>query len=62
MRYLLTLGLYRPFAMVSEYRMKTHSIKLHVKGGVNQLVGQLVQQQGGLGDAVADAVGLDLVG
>jgi len=59
---LLTLGLYRPFAMVSEYRMKTHSIKLHVKGGVNQLVGQLVQQQGALGDAMADAVGLDLVG
>ena len=59
---LLTLGLYRPFAMVSEYRMKTHSITLHVKGGVNQLVGQLVQQQGALGDAMADAVGLDLVG
>jgi len=42
--------------------MKTHSITLHVKGGVNQLVGQLVQQQGALGDAMADAVGLDLVG
>jgi hypothetical protein len=25
-------------------------------------VGQLARQQGGLGDAVADAVGLDLVG
>lgn len=59
---LLTLGLYRPFAMVSEYRMKTASVTLHIKGGVNQLVGQLVQQQGALGDAVADAVGLDLVG
>ena len=59
---LLTLGFYRPFAMVSEYRMKTQSVTLHVKGGVDQLVGQLVRQQGGLGDAVADAVGLDLVG
>ncbi|MEP6823977.1 MAG: DUF898 family protein, partial [Ramlibacter sp.] len=59
---LLTLGFYRPFAMVTEYRMKTQSITLHVKGGVNQLVSQLVQQQGALGDAVADAVGLDLVG
>ena len=58
---LLTLGFYRPFAMVSEYRMKTQSVTLHVKGGLDQLVGQLVRQQGGLGDAVADAVGLDLV-
>ncbi len=59
---LLTLGFFRPFAMVSEYRMKTESVTLHVKGGLDQLVGQLARQQGGLGDAVADAVGLDLVG
>jgi uncharacterized membrane protein YjgN (DUF898 family) len=59
---LLTLGFYRPFAMVSEYRMKTESVTLHVKGGVDQLVGQLVRQQDGVGDALADAVGLDLVG
>jgi uncharacterized membrane protein YjgN (DUF898 family) len=59
---LATLGLYRPFARVSEYRMKTESVTLHVKGGVDQLAGELVAQQGGLGDAVADAVGLDLVG
>lgn len=59
---LLTLGFYRPFALVSEYRMKTESVTLHVKGGLDQLAGQLVAQQGGLGDAVADAVGLDLVG
>ncbi|HSV34888.1 MAG TPA: YjgN family protein [Ramlibacter sp.] len=59
---LVTLGFYRPFAMVSEYRMKTESVTLHVKGGLDQLVGQLVKQQDGLGDALADAVGLDLVG
>jgi uncharacterized membrane protein YjgN (DUF898 family) len=59
---LFTLGFYRPFAMVSEYRMKLESVTLHVKGGLDQLIGQLVRQQGGLGDAVADAVGLDLVG
>ena len=60
---LLTLGLYRPFARVSEYRMKVESVTLHVKGGVDQLVGQLSrQQQEGLGDALADAVGLDLIG
>lgn len=59
---LVTLGFYRPFAMVSEYRMKTESVTLHVKGGLDQLVGQLVRQQDGIGDALADAVGLDLVG
>ena len=59
---LLTLGFYRPFAMVSEYRMKSQSVTMHVKGGLDQLVGQLVREQDGLGDALADAVGLDLVG
>jgi uncharacterized membrane protein YjgN (DUF898 family) len=59
---LLTLGLYRPLAIASEYRMKAESVTLHVKGGVDQLAGQLVRRQGGLGDAIADAVGLDLVG
>ena len=59
---LLTLGFYRPFAAISEYRMKTQSVTLHVKGGLDQLHGQLVKQQDGLGDAIADAVGLDLVG
>ncbi|MBG9389909.1 YjgN family protein [Caenimonas aquaedulcis] len=59
---MLTLGFYRPFARVSEYRMKTESVTLHVKGGLDQLVGMLAQQQDGLGDALADAVGLDLIG
>jgi uncharacterized membrane protein YjgN (DUF898 family) len=60
---LLTLGLYRPFAKVNEYRIKVDSVTLHVKGGLDQLVGQLSkQQQDGLGDALADAAGLDLIG
>lgn len=59
---LLTLGFYRPFARVSEYRMKADSVTLHVKGGPDQLVGDLVKQQEGLGDALADAAGLDIVG
>ncbi|MFN3437639.1 MAG: YjgN family protein [Acidovorax sp.] len=60
---LITLGLYRPFARVSEYRMKLESVTLHVKGGVEQVAGAMVrQQQGGLGDALADAAGLDLMG
>jgi uncharacterized membrane protein YjgN (DUF898 family) len=59
---LLTLGFYRPFALVSEYRMKAESVTLHVKGGLDQLAGQLAREEQGLGDAIADAVGLDLVG
>ena len=60
---MLTFGFYRPFAIASEYRMKTESVTLHVKGGLDQLVGRMVTQQpGGVGDALADAVGLDLVG
>lgn len=59
---LFTLGFYRPFALVSEYRMKTESVTVHVKGGLEQLAGQLAREEQGLGDAIADAVGLDLVG
>ena len=60
---LLTLGFYRPFARVSEYRMKLESVTLHIKGGADQVAGVLVrQQEGGLGDALADAAGLDLIG
>ena len=59
---LLTLGFYRPFARVSEYRMKTQSVTLHVKGGLEQLAGQLAREEQAVGDAIADAIGLELVG
>ena len=59
---LLTLGLYRPFALVSEYAAKVGSVTLYIKGGTDQLVGELVKQQGAFGDAAADALGLDLIG
>lgn len=59
---LLTLGFYRPFALASEYGMKTESVTLHVKGGLDQLAGQLAREEEAVGDAIADAVGLGLVG
>jgi uncharacterized membrane protein YjgN (DUF898 family) len=59
---LLTLGFYRPFALASEYRMKTESVTLHAKGGLDQLSGQLAREETAVGDAIADAVGLGLVG
>ena len=58
----LTLGFYRPFAIASEYAAKVGSVTIHVKGSPEQLVGELVQQQGAFGDAAADALGLDLIG
>lgn len=59
---LVTFGFWRPFAVTSEYKMKLESVTLHVKGGLDQLVGQLSQQQGAFGDAIADAVGFDVIG
>lgn len=60
---MLTAGFYRPFARVAEYKMKTESVTLHVKGGLDRLVGTLeAQQKDGFGDAVADALGLDVIG
>ena len=34
----------------------------HIKGGTDQLAGELVKQQGAFGDAAADMMGLDLIG
>lgn len=60
---MLTAGFYRPFARVAEYKMKTESVTLHVKGGLDRLVGTLeAQQKDGFGDAVADALGIDVIG
>lgn len=59
---LVTGGFWRPFAVTNEYQMKLESVTLHVRGGLDQLVGQLTRQQGAFADAVADAVGFDMVG
>lgn len=59
---IVTLGFYRPFAIASEYAAKVGSVTLYVKGGTEQLVGELVKQQGAFGDAAADWMGMDLIG
>ncbi|WP_205904684.1 YjgN family protein [Diaphorobacter sp. HDW4A] len=60
---ILTIGFYRPFARVAEYKMKFESVTLYVKGSVEQLAGRLEKgQKEGFGDALADAAGLDLIG
>ena len=40
---LITLGFYRPFAVASEYAAKVDSVTLYLKGGTDQLVGELVK-------------------
>ncbi|KAB7598088.1 DUF898 domain-containing protein, partial [Verminephrobacter sp. Larva24] len=53
---LLTLGLYRPLARVSEYRMKLESVTLYVKGGAGQVAGAPDDARAG------DAAGRDSIG
>ncbi|MBS0342002.1 MAG: DUF898 domain-containing protein [Proteobacteria bacterium] len=61
---LVTLGLYRPFARIKVYRMKCESVTLYLRGTPEGLVGELARQQdeGGFSDALADGLGLDIVG
>ena len=54
---------YNDFGFSSATALKCEAGTLHIKAGVDQIAGILVrQQQGGLGDALADAAGLDLIG
>ena len=57
----VTLGFYRPFARAAEYRMKLESVTLYVKGNLDDLEGRVSQEQGALGDAFADMMGMDLI-
>jgi uncharacterized membrane protein YjgN (DUF898 family) len=58
---LVTLGLYRPFAAISEYRMKIDSVRIFTRGDINVLATLLERgEKSGLGDAAADLAGFDL--
>ena len=57
----ITLGLYRPFAAVSEYRMKAESVHLYTRSDIDALASRLAQQKDALGDAAADMLGFDIV-
>ena len=58
---LVTLGLYRPFAAVSEYRMKVESVRIYTRGNIDTLASKLARHKSALGDAAADMVGFDIV-
>jgi uncharacterized membrane protein YjgN (DUF898 family) len=49
---LLSLGIYRPFAKISEYKMKVESITLFVKGGIEKFADELAKEQSGLAKTV----------
>jgi uncharacterized membrane protein YjgN (DUF898 family) len=58
---LLTLGLYRPFAVVRVYRFRLENLSLHSSAGFEQVVAAAAQQRrGAAGDAAADFFDLDL--
>jgi uncharacterized membrane protein YjgN (DUF898 family) len=58
---LLTLGLYRPFAVVRVYRYRLAHLTLHVDGAFEQLVDTAAPAQAGAaGDGAADFLGVDL--
>jgi uncharacterized membrane protein YjgN (DUF898 family) len=58
---LVTLGFYRPFAAVSEYRMKVDSVHIYTRGNIDVLASVLARgAKYGLGDAAADLAGFDL--
>lgn len=58
---LVTLGMYRPFAAVSEYRMKVESVCIYTHGNIDTLASKLARHKSALGDAAADMVGFDIV-
>jgi uncharacterized membrane protein YjgN (DUF898 family) len=58
---LLTLGLYRPFAVVRVYRYRLAHLTLHVDGDFEQLVDTTAPSRpGAAGDGAADFLGVDL--
>ncbi len=57
---LLTLGLYRPFAMVRVYRYRLACVALLAEGSFEDIAAGATQRSGAGGDAVAELLGFDL--
>jgi uncharacterized membrane protein YjgN (DUF898 family) len=57
---LLTLGLYRPFAVVSAYRHRLAHLMLEVDDGFDHVLAGVQSTGGAAGDASADLLGVDL--
>jgi uncharacterized membrane protein YjgN (DUF898 family) len=57
---LLTLGLYRPFAVVKVYEFRLANVTLSAPFGVDHCVGQAARPASAASDGVADFLGVDL--
>jgi len=57
---LLTLGLYRPFAVVRVYRYRLACVSLLTEGSFEDIAAGATQRSGAGGDAVAELLGFDL--
>lgn len=57
---LLTLGLYRPFAVVNAYRYRLAHLALEVDEGFDHVVSRVTAGGGAAGDGTADFLGVDL--
>lgn len=56
----LTLGLYRPFAVVSVYRFRLAHLEVEVDGDFEAAAARVATRGGAAGDSVADGFGIDL--
>jgi uncharacterized membrane protein YjgN (DUF898 family) len=57
---LLSLGLYRPFAVVSAHRYRLAHIMLEVDEGFDHVLADVKPTSGAAGDGTADFLGVDL--
>lgn len=56
----LSLGLYRPFAVVSAYRYRIAHLTVECDGGIDHILAGTRHHQGALGDGASDFFGIDL--
>ncbi len=57
---ILSLGLYRPFAVVSVYRFRLAHLHIEVDGDIEAAAAHMATRGGAAGDSVADGFGIDL--
>lgn len=57
---LLSLGLYRPFAVVNVYRFRLAHLQVEVDGDIEAACAHVATRGGAAGDSVADGFGIDL--
>ena len=57
---LITLGLYRPFAVVNVYRFRMAHVAIEVDGDIEAFANHVAKRGGAAGDGAADGFGIDL--